>query len=366
MKYELSGVFTLLLYIVIYTISACCLNLKNYSLVVGRHKIILKNYFIIIILPIIIAAIRYRVGSDYHSYFGTFFWIKDVDITTWFNYSSFIEFIDSTPIGLYFLSKLASMFGSYHVYFGLLALLIYLPIVHFLKNHWYKISLSLAAFIFLCTSFSAGYNIIKQTIAVSIVFWGLQFIYSRNFIKYLLTVLISCMFHVTAIVALPLYMLWNDKGNISTWKSLLGFTLCIIALFSMDTVTSFMGGHWESLAEIGGTSNKTFILVIIWLIVFVIFKDKLIKLDYRNKLLIFMYFIGVILYSVGFISIFGKRIANYFLISQFLLMTQLPECVKRHSKYIVKIALIMYTLILFIYTYWILGQSLIFPFRFAL
>ena len=52
---------------------------------------------------------------------------------------------------------------------------------------------------------------IRQTISISIFTFSLQYIYQKKKVKYIILVIISCMFHISSIFLYLIYFLYNNK-----------------------------------------------------------------------------------------------------------------------------------------------------------
>lgn len=80
------------------------------------------------------------------------------------------------------------------------------------------------------------FNIVRQMVAVAIIFWGTRYIQKKNYLKYILTLVVASLFHQSALLGV-LYLIadlvWNygrickDKGS-EYWKQ--HKKLCIVAL----------------------------------------------------------------------------------------------------------------------------------------
>lgn len=82
---------------------------------------------------------------------------------------------------------------------------------HELKNH---ISIPIALFSYCSIFFFAQFNIMRELIAISIIFFGTRWIENRNHIKFSLCCLLSVTIHFSSIVALVLIPL----SMINNWK----------------------------------------------------------------------------------------------------------------------------------------------------
>lgn len=359
MIHTLSLPASLILYLSVFTISSWAFNLRNRLTINGipARKVAIT---LILIFPVLLGAMRYNVGSDFQTYSGMYDIVKNISFGEWIRNT---DFINGTPTGMYILSRIANLFDSEKVFFGLTIICIFLPIVFALLKDWNDIPVELAAFVFLTTEFPTNLNIIKQGIAISLIFWGFKYIYDKKYIKYLLVIFVAFIFHQTAIIAVPLYFLWNKHKKVSILRKIISLIICVLVIFFMNTILEQIGGYWSSYIDSEGTSNQLFFLNLIWLVVFLFFYKPLVKLDKRNDLLIFIYLIGVVFTAIGFWSVFGKRIANYFTIVQIILIPQLTYVANEKSKKIVRIGIILYAVALFIYMYMYGGHANIFPYQ---
>lgn len=357
-----SNGFSLILYILVYSLSAKALTLNIVDKNTNREKCI-WNIVLAIILPTFVFAIRYKVGADYLNYVGMYKELKDITFTKWFED---LDFFNNNPTGMFLIAKIARKFNSVNIFFGITAFLTaYLAVIS-LKKQWSNMPIGYAYFIYLIFTFSTGLNIIKQTIAISIVFYSLKYVYEKKKLYFILLVFIAFLFHSTAFVVLPIYILWDKEGKVALGKKIVIVAACFIGFSLMDNILNAMGDHWAEYTETTGTKNLSFFISLAWLIIFYIFRNRLVKLDKRNDLLIMIYTIGVIFSVMGFWSIFGKRVANYFTVVQCLLMPQIPCTLEDKMDKIAMIALMIYVVGLFTYQCMIMGQTVIFPYSYKM
>ncbi len=156
---------------------------------------------LIISAPVFISTIRYGVGTDY------------------FNYENIFNRVNTTPMELvikrfgneplYLLTNKIAFFlfkepwGVFLISSFIIHIFTIYGIDFFKKN----ISMPMSLFIFYMYHFSFGLNIIRQMIAVSIVFFSIRYLHQRKPLKYILSVVIASMFHNTAIICLLFYLI---------------------------------------------------------------------------------------------------------------------------------------------------------------
>lgn len=94
-------------------------------------------------------------------------------------------------------------------------------------------TLSLFIFIAFCL-YLQSFNQARQIAALSIVLYSGRHIKSKNFLKYLFTIMLASIFHVSSLIFIPLYFLKDIKINKRT--CMLYFVLMIISYFSTSLI----------------------------------------------------------------------------------------------------------------------------------
>lgn len=345
-----------LIYILTYALSALCLHISKKS----KRRFIDIFFVVAILLPVLLAAFRVNTGTDYANYVSIYETNKSLSFNEWFVSN---RALDDTRIGIWLLCRVAAVFGSSKIFFGLIALIIYCPVAAFIKNN-YKDVTFLAAFIFLMTLFTSGLNISKQVLAASILFCGINFIKRRNFFRYILVVLLAMCFHVTAIVGIIAYFLdgKTKSGSIFGKVSTL-IVVCLVLIF-LPQIMKLLGGRFEGYIDYGGViRNRSILIDLTLLIIFFLLRKHYLRLSKHNDLFIYMFLLGVIFEFTGFVSPYIKRIASYFIMAQVLLFAQLPLLFIKNERKLVSVVVFIYTAALFVVTNSILGQADIVPYH---
>lgn len=350
---------SVLLYLIVYAVSSFFIAKSKFN---GKNRIDL--YFILsIFIPVIFAAKRNNVGSDFPTYMLIYGHNSILTFQKWFATNSFVSGIG---FSVWLFAKIAGYFNSSELFFGLFAFAVVIPVAYRLKtNYTYKIC-SLAYFVFLMTLYTSGLNICKQMAAIGILFCGIKYINERKFLKYVFVVVVSSLIHPTASIAIFAYFLYDNNGKLLTLKKMILIIAGIVAVVMYQKVLQIVGGKFESYSTYKDeTNNRLFFLNLAWCLIFCFWNRNYIKFDERNNTLITMLIIGLILEFTGFSSPFVKRIAMYYSYPQFLLISQLPyTIVTRKSVPFAKIMIVVYTILLFIVQYLILGQASIIPYSF--
>jgi hypothetical protein len=319
--------------------------------------------FIASLIPIFVMSFRYGIGTDYFTYYNTYSKVSVLDLKEWIHH---FELLKGTVPGLVIIGKISSIVGNTHLFFGLLNALTLIPIVNALAKQWDNHDIGLMLFCYYCLSYLSSGNIIKQSVAVAILIWSLKYVFERKPIKFCLVIVIAALFHISVIVALPIYFLRESKSEvIRGWKKTAVIIGAIVFLYYIDVIATKMGGRWVNYSEGMGSSNLSFYLNLFYLVVFLVLRKRLVEADARNDLLIFMQAIGVILYFVGFWNVYLKRIGLYYTFPQFFLLAQIPEVMNTNkTKLLMKFVIILYVLTFFILDYVVLKQSGMIPYTY--
>lgn len=182
----------------IFTISIICIyyyfyKKKRYSeLTINRSKF---NYadFIILMLLIFISGFRCNSGSDYYNYYYQY-----INSTIWFSSLSGVFFsrFQSGYITLAYIVK--DYIGGESSIFLIISFMMYVPLIKFLKKRSASPWQSFALWVLL-GYFSMSMNIIKQYLAMSVIFFAFDSFYFKKYFKYCAFSLIAMWFHVSSI-----------------------------------------------------------------------------------------------------------------------------------------------------------------------
>ena len=148
------------------------------------YKTFHKGYYAIEILYLIIS---YGISNITYSYHGLLFFI--------------------------------SIFNNFLIYDGLKKLK-----AHFNIEVWF------AMFIFYFLYYGQTLNIVRQSLAVAIVFWGIHLIFEKKPLKFFLCVLMASLIHVSAVLGVTLYILYSLLYN-KKYRKQKVFIIALIMFF---------------------------------------------------------------------------------------------------------------------------------------
>jgi hypothetical protein len=162
--------------------------------------------------------------------------------------------------------------------------------------------------------FYSSFNIVRQILAVSIVFAGSKFLYERKIIKYCLIVVVASFFHKTALVMIPFYFILNSKIKL---KNIIVIALGLyLSSLYLNVIIAFVQRKFYSVYVVSaygmtGFSYKN-ILFPVMNLVFCLFNYKKIDLN-SNVNRIWMN--AVIFYA--FFSVLGLKVQLVQRVSEF-------------------------------------------------
>lgn len=341
----MNDIESILFYITFFFISTFFYKLYNKS----NSKIFLVLSFSI---PMLIGGLRYKVGTDYELYLMLY------------NNNSKVDW------GFQIINYIAKLFNNPQILFFIYNFLTLFFVFKGMKNikQSYR---SLAYFCFLFIFYTSSFNIMRQMLAVSIIFYAYKYIDEKNFKKYCFWVFIATCFHNTAALCLLLYFLINTKNKkIVFWYMLilifivLNYESLIILLGKIPFLSKFV--RYQEYTGKQSFNNYSFYFEFIVTIYMLIFYKRLINKNQSNQNYIFMAIISLILMFTGFSNPAVKRIANYFKMSHIILLAQIPYIPKKNNDKVLNLIVVFtYSVGSFILYTFILKQADIIPYNFG-
>lgn len=310
-----------------------------------------------VIVFVVISAFRYDVGRDYLSY-------RDSII----NMDS--NFYNSEPINkaLFYISH---WLGFPQLYFILTTIIIFFLIHKTIKRYSNYYTLSFLIFLSFPLFFANSLTIIRQFIAMSIVFYSLKYIIDeRNFFKFLFLLAIATGFHYSAVAALPIFFL--DKIRIKRWVYLIMFSFPIILKEILVYIIANYAPYYNKyvvykygLDAGGGKAVYLFLIVCIYLL---FFKKYIISISEKNRLYFNIVLFGTIIYwallDFGHI---GMRIASFYLMFSIILLPNSIKIFASGNRRVIIYLFYIFCFLVFLTTFGIglkNGESSYIPYKF--
>lgn len=200
-----------------------------------KNNNILILVFVLIILVAISGLRGSSVGTDTNTYIGIFENIpRNFQIDSMLNHhveplyfllNWWIKFMNGSSLTLLILT-------SFIVNFFVIR-----SILEHSKDKFFSIFLYVGLY-----HFYQSFNGIRQYIAVSLVLFSYKYVKSKEFSKFIILILIASGFHITALIFIPFYFIYN---RMISFKTLIGFTILVfIFIISFNELLSIVFNYF--------------------------------------------------------------------------------------------------------------------------
>ena len=313
-----------------------------------KQKIKFRNLLTVIsILPMfLLFVLRYKyIGADTIGYVNFF----QREIRTFSFGNLFNQDLMRFEIGYRLYVKLISLFTeNYTVFFLVNGVIIFGSLLRFAKKYtdnpfvFFFLFMTLGTYSFMETG-------LRQTLAIIICLWSIDFLKDRKIIRFILVVLLASMFHVSAIVfllILPLFVIKRIDRTIVT-HAVVALVFFFGFAFFQDLFNQWLG--YDYGIEETGNGGIFFLLVSI-LFAFSLFMtyDKYSKLE-GQSLIVHLAVLTVTFWLLRLISRTAERVSYYFIIGLYAYFGQAVQCRKDKFWDLAKGLLLVICFALFIY-----------------
>lgn len=189
-----------------------------------------KRAFVIgVLILILVAGLRYRVGTDYLAYYRGF---------EGYSYDLFQRIKDFDEPGIRLISYIVHWFtNDAAVYIFVCAFVTLFLMLRTVFRYSTQLFMAGMLFVFL-GCWHGAFNGIRQFLAAAIIFSAYPFLRNRQFWKWTLFVFIGFLFHKSAIIMIVPYFFAHRKID---WKNTLFIIIgCIIVFYSYDRLYGFV------------------------------------------------------------------------------------------------------------------------------
>lgn len=297
-------------------------------------------YFPIAILLILFSGLRYNVGVDYHSYLSMF-----ERILYWNS--------KKEDLGLVVICEIAKFLGGtpQMVFLFLSSITITLFFL-FIKKNSLNRDVSWIIFISFGTFFLGSLNLVSQYVAIAIFAYSINFIKEKKVVFYIIGITIASLFHLSAVVLLPMYFL-RLKLKIKHYLGLIAIFVFLLNsieyLISFTKYAIYLDPRWAKTMN----NDRSFILTAIFILLslLVVLSRRKIENIKDNHIFVNMAFVSLILILGSLIApyipnMFFYRINNYFMIGYLIVI---PMYIRVGG---VLDKLFFFLIILFMYSYY--------------
>ena len=351
------------IYLGIFFLGTICV--RQYS---NSNKKIQKIIWLIlaILLPSIIAGIRYDVGIDWRAYKSIF------EYTSLYGYSYLeIGYISILRIVKYLLG------GDYYFFNFTISIImisfILLTLLHIQKVMQYKISIELGYYISLVVHYCVSFNATRQCMASAIILYALTFLCEKKYWKYFLLVLIASTFHLSAIFCLG-YILFvfeiSNKKKRKLYNAFIVLGIIFVSIFIQPLleIVSNLGiiaeyaHYFENVNS--NYSFGFFLYVIPPLILIQLYSKQLLKNNNYYDIFFKLFILQIPFQIAGGFVTYLDRMTLYCNISQIVIFPLIISVLTKQKvkKQCTLLVYIWYT-IYFVVMWGIRGGNGIFPYK---
>ena len=363
----LTNAGSILFYILFFTVVSICAYLGFYKK---------KRAFAVlaIALPVLVAAFRFNVGTDYAAYYKMYDEVAGEPFNIVFRR---IQSGSSEPFAILLILLCKNVLFGHWLYFAIFSLItilfLYLAFHKFdTKNSWL---LYTAALLIL---FPLSLNAMRQIAAVAIVNYVLtSIIFDKKKIywKYILLTVFAMTIHYSTLLFMPVLFVPLIIQKIKYKKFcifvliMLGVALMILpGLMSLLIDNNLLPEKYVSTLDEYGSATLSFDLLIIFIVAIMLFMTRMHfnRYDKRtNQVILTMMVCGIFYAGLGFFSAYIGRMADFFwpmnIISLWLVVDRFKD------KPITKIIIFLLIPILYaISSYIIMGNNEIIPYQILL
>lgn len=352
---------SVIFYISIFTMSA---------LLLGRYKKSKLFWAMAIIIPSLMAGLRMNVGTDWSNYNYDMTIIRNTSFT---NVLTGNIPLNKMEYGYMLIVKTLSFVLDNKGIFFFFSFLTLVFITKGLIEQYGEYDIGLAYFVYLLVYFSSSLNIMRQSLAVAVVFWAMKYVFDNNWKKYIITcLLVMILFHFSAILAIPIYFLWNHKWNTSLdmvrFFKYFVVVLAVVLCWRPIVIKLANGGfsyinRYLVYTYGNDVSNRDFYMKILILAVLCVIHIATKINDPKETFAIQLGMINILIAITGFYVTFVKRIGLYYEIPILYIICNFQKHFATISKKIEKILVVIFAIMYFVLVYYILGQSEIIPYK---
>ena len=296
----------------------------------------------VFIFLFLFSALRSGIGWDYYSYYSI---IENTKV------GFFDHNFERFSIFWKFLIDSSNELDEPQVFFIIASFLTIFFIYKGIRSERKKPELLICALfpMFYLASFST----IRHALAVSFVFYSLNYLKEKKIITWLLLVFLATYFHFSALISLlfiiPAYYPIKKTKYMLIMLVAVYILISTDILISVEYVVNNYLGQYSKYLEKDNFGSKITLLYIFIAFIFIYFRNKLIAKNENNRLYVDIYLYGVILVIV--LSQFGSvlmRLSSYFLIFSIVVVPEISRMFTGKNKILVNLLTVFFLVGIFI------------------
>ena len=192
------------------------------------------------LILLLVSGLRYEVGTDYPHYIRNYSMYMNQSIS-----------LVNQPAMTVVAWVSSIIYDDYATWFFLMAMITMIPAGKAIKRDSSTVCMSTVLFVLLCC-WHTSFNIVKQSAAMAFIMLGSKNLMDRKFGKWCLYCALAAMFHISAVLMIPMYFLIDNQVN---WKRcLLMAASGLVIMILYDELFGLMGilrGTFSETSETG-------------------------------------------------------------------------------------------------------------------
>lgn len=322
-----------------YVLAAIALSMF-FSYIINENRVKHTLYYFSASILISVSGLRYLVGTDYYQYIRNYSYYVNKEITLF-----------SQP-AITIIAKFSHLIrDDYSTWFFIMSFITIFPCIYKIIKLNKNTELCILFYIILCC-WHTSFNLVKQSAAAAILFCGFNFLRDRKLVDWIVTCLFAMLFHISAILMIPVYFLVDNK--ISKRKLVITIIVGIIVAISYDKlfeVMVFLKQNKGILSEYSSTKNNSVNILRIAVncmpvLMYYFLADRNIGLDNDKDFscAFNMSFLNAAINIASMGSIYLNRICCFTNIFNVLFIPMLFSKLKKEYTFIKPICIILYTI----------------------
>ncbi len=296
---------------------------KNKDVIPSSRQQYINRGCLMLIFAIlfILSALRLNVGNDYAKY---------VEFMHLVNCDSYVP----TEIGFNLLVKIIFFLSGYENYLLVFAIYAFFTILFFmLAMYEQSDDFAFSFFLFMALGYYfQTFSTVRYYLALAIALYSMKFVLNRQWVKFILIVLLGATFHKSLLVIIPLYFLAQLKWK--KWMIIVAGLFCSTFFFLQDfylKVVVFLYPSYEDTEYLsGGTSLINILRCAAVFALSLICYKKCIQGNRRNSFYFYLNLGALVLYTCcSFLPVIS-RIGYYLSVCQIFFIPVLVESIDNY------------------------------------
>ena len=218
--------------------------LSEISFKKGYKKLGIFNLIVSLFSLCFLAGVRdLTVGTDIYYYFYQIFY----DFTHT-EIGILAEFANTgVDIGFILLIYIGKIFNNVNISMFIVEFAVLAPIYIFAYRNRKKYSITFIILIYCLTMYVRSFNLMRQSIAISLLILSMDYFKDRNIKKSLICFILAVLMHKTAIIGLIIYVIIyirNTKGEIKLKNIIMIYIIFILSILILEPFLLFVGSKY--------------------------------------------------------------------------------------------------------------------------